>query len=134
MHSISQPKRISCATGESYGGKYVPAIANKIIQNKDEAQKYFNFQGISVGDGFTDPINQIDTASLLYQIALVDDAQRDNLTATQNIAINQINNGKFFKRKKSIVLSSVECLIKQNYRSNRTMDRCIQHAQLADRW
>ncbi|KAJ5073477.1 carboxypeptidase y [Anaeramoeba ignava] len=41
--------------GESYAGKYIPALAYKIIANGN----YLNLVGIAMGDGFTDPINQV---------------------------------------------------------------------------
>lgn len=52
LHTLSR-------AGESYGGKYVPYLAYTIHQRKEIAQKYFNFVGIAVGDGWTDPINQM---------------------------------------------------------------------------
>lgn len=70
-------------TGESYAGKYVPALANYIVTHP-ESKKYFNFKGMAVGNGWTDPINQIDVASLLYQIGLVDDLERDKMIKVQN--------------------------------------------------
>lgn len=80
--------------GESFSGKFIPAIADLIVKKQDEAKQYFNFQGIGIGDGFTDPVNQLNMADLLYQLSYIDDAQRDNMTAGQNLAIQQINEGK----------------------------------------
>lgn len=36
-------------TGESYAGKYVPALGYHIHQNLDESRDYFNFTGIGIG-------------------------------------------------------------------------------------
>lgn len=44
-------------TGESFAGHYLPNLAKKIIQN--ETKLSFNLQGVSIGDGWTDPINQV---------------------------------------------------------------------------
>ena len=50
--------------------------------------------GIAVGNGWVDPIHQLNYADLLYQLALVDETQRDNMTAMQVTLTNQINNRK----------------------------------------
>lgn len=42
--------------GESYAGKYVPGIAEKILKmNAESRTPKFNLKGIAMGDGFTDP-------------------------------------------------------------------------------
>lgn len=47
-------------TGESYGGKYVPAIAYKIHQEGEKAKKVgINLQGLSIGDGWSDPQSMV---------------------------------------------------------------------------
>ena len=46
--------------GESYGGKYVPAITYKIHKEGDNATKVgINLQGMLVGDGLCDPQNMV---------------------------------------------------------------------------
>lgn len=57
---------------ESYGGKYGPAIAYTIHKNNPSANVVINLQGIALGNGFTDPINQVNYADYLYQIGLID--------------------------------------------------------------
>ncbi|GBG30711.1 Carboxypeptidase Y [Hondaea fermentalgiana] len=47
--------------GESYGGHYVPAFANRIFnENKDRAEgvPHINLKGFGVGNGLTDPVEQ----------------------------------------------------------------------------
>lgn len=50
-------------TGESYAGKYVPALACKILDSVKEAvgkaSVPFDFQGVAIGNGFTDPRTQV---------------------------------------------------------------------------
>ncbi|KAE9140672.1 hypothetical protein PF010_g110 [Phytophthora fragariae] len=66
-------------SGESYGGHYVPAAAHFISQQnrrtRDDALR-INLQGISVGNGWTNPVIQsphfIDMATNAYNISLVD--------------------------------------------------------------
>jgi len=70
-------------TGESYAGKYIPYLAYTIHQRKSIAKKYFNFVGVAIGDGFTDPINQMEYDQLLYQIGLLDAQQRNRMHELQ---------------------------------------------------
>lgn len=57
------PEYRSCPlyiTGESYAGKYVPAIATEISQkNKAEDNEHVNLNGIAIGDGWMRPRLQI---------------------------------------------------------------------------
>lgn len=50
-------------TGESYAGKYVPALACKILDTIKEAVAMqaapFEFRGVAIGNGFTDPRTQV---------------------------------------------------------------------------
>lgn len=59
-------------TGESYAGKYVPAVSYAIYKNNPSADVVINLQGLALGNGFTDPINQLNYADYLYQIGLID--------------------------------------------------------------
>ncbi len=46
-------------TGESYGGHYIPAFANKILlENQASYHNYINLKGVAIGDGLTDPCSQ----------------------------------------------------------------------------
>ena len=38
---------------QSYAGKYIPALAARIHQDRPEMKVYL--RGIAIGDGFTDP-------------------------------------------------------------------------------
>ncbi|RWS24359.1 putative serine carboxypeptidase CPVL-like protein, partial [Leptotrombidium deliense] len=64
------------ATGESYAGKYVPAIAHKIHSDKNSR---INLKGISIGDGYIDPYTSIELSSILHQLSLIDEQQRQIL-------------------------------------------------------
>ena len=59
-------------TGESYAGKYVPALGYRIHQDLSNSRKYFNFTGLAIGNAFVDPINQIDYADYLHIGSLLD--------------------------------------------------------------
>lgn len=59
-------------TGESYGGKYVPAISYAIHKNNEKAKLKINLKGLAIGNGLCDPINQLKYGEYLYQIGLID--------------------------------------------------------------
>lgn len=58
-------------TGESYAGKYVPAVAYA-IHTAIQPRVQINLKGIAIGDGLVDPVSMLDYADYLYQIGLVD--------------------------------------------------------------
>ena len=62
-------------SGESYAGKYVPAITYKIhAENLDPNVKVrINLKGMAIGDGVCDPINQYDYGDFLYQVRGIKD-------------------------------------------------------------
>ncbi|XP_051856184.1 probable serine carboxypeptidase CPVL [Antechinus flavipes] len=65
------------ATGESYAGKYVPAIAHYIHLLNPTAKVKINLKGVAIGDGFSDPESIIGGyAGFLYHIGLLDEKQK----------------------------------------------------------
>lgn len=62
-------------SGESYAGKYVPALAYKIhTKNNEEEQEFMmNLKGIAIGNAWTDPIHQVKMGDYLYELSLIDD-------------------------------------------------------------
>lgn len=80
-------------TGESYAGKYLPALGYKIHQEKNDAKQHgINLQGFAIGDGFCDPENMLDYGHFLYQFGLVDEEQRDHFIEEQERAVAFIKN------------------------------------------
>ncbi|XP_054847402.1 probable serine carboxypeptidase CPVL [Eublepharis macularius] len=66
------------ATGESYAGKYVPAIGYYIHTHNTAAKIKINFKGVAIGDGLCDPEVMLGGyPQFLYQIGLVDEKQRE---------------------------------------------------------
>jgi len=61
-------------TGESYAGKYIPAISYKIHQeNQVSGNKKINLKGLAIGDGAIDPLIMFTHYSeLLYWTAFAD--------------------------------------------------------------
>lgn len=80
-------------TGESFAGHYIPAFANKILNNITFMSKTnITFEGVAIGDGWTDPINQLNFYdSYLYSVGIVSNKFRDTCTWFQTQAIQNIN-------------------------------------------
>ncbi|KAM7362977.1 venom serine carboxypeptidase [Cochliomyia hominivorax] len=62
-------------TGESYAGKYVPALAYHIhkVQNSVDTRVTIPLKGMAIGNGLSDPIHQLNYGDYLYQLGLIDD-------------------------------------------------------------
>ncbi|KAJ8935496.1 hypothetical protein NQ318_010634 [Aromia moschata] len=65
--------------GETYGGKYVPAVSYKILQENPEATLKINLKGLAIGDGYSDPIHMLNYGDYLFQLGLVDSNTRQKL-------------------------------------------------------
>ncbi|KAI4497154.1 hypothetical protein M0802_007638 [Mischocyttarus mexicanus] len=59
-------------TGESYAGKYVPAVSHAIKDYNIKAKVKINLKGLAIANGFVDPENQLVYGDYLYQIGLID--------------------------------------------------------------
>ena len=68
-------------TGESYAGKYVPALAWTIhsLNPSTPLAQRINLQGLFIGNGLSDPENMLLYSDLVFQIGLVDDQGRSQL-------------------------------------------------------
>lgn len=76
-------------SGESYGGKYVPAIGHAILKesqriDRDDTKPTINLKGLSIGNGLSDPLHQLDYGDYLYQLGLIDSNGRDQFLVLQN--------------------------------------------------
>ncbi|KAJ8313565.1 hypothetical protein KUTeg_008126 [Tegillarca granosa] len=86
------------ATGESYAGKYVPAISYKIHTENPTAKLKINFQGMAIGDGLCDPQTMMGQyASFMYSIGLLDEQQRGYFQAMTDKAVAYINDKQYFE-------------------------------------
>ncbi|ETE69371.1 putative serine carboxypeptidase CPVL [Ophiophagus hannah] len=84
------------ATGESYAGKYVPAIGYYIHSNNPTAKIKINFKGVAIGDGLCDPEVMLGGyAEFLYQIGLVDEKQRLYVQNQTNLGQQYIQQKKW---------------------------------------
>jgi vitellogenic carboxypeptidase-like protein len=82
-------------SGESYGGKYTPAIAYRIHENnKKHPQIHVPLKGLSIGDGAMDPITQMTGYSdLLYYTGFADDNERWQMKEIESQIVDQIGGG-----------------------------------------
>ncbi|XP_030744982.1 venom serine carboxypeptidase-like isoform X2 [Sitophilus oryzae] len=82
-------------TGESYAGKYIPAVAYTIYKNNPNAKLKINLKGLAIGNGFCDPINQLEYGEYLYQLGLYDDITRDQVKTLEQQGIKLIQNKQY---------------------------------------
>lgn len=82
-------------TGESYAGKYVPAVSHAIKDYNIKAKTKINLRGLSIGNGLTDPENQLMYGDYLYQLGLLDSNGRDLFHQYEEKAKNFIKEKKF---------------------------------------
>ncbi|CAN8293387.1 unnamed protein product [Cochlearia groenlandica] len=81
-------------TGESYAGKYVPAIGYYILKEKPNGK--VNLKGLAIGNGLTDPLTQIKTHAVnAYYSGLVNAKQRDELEKGQEISVSLVKSHKW---------------------------------------
>lgn len=87
-------------TGESYGGKYVPAIGHAILldsrrETVDPTKPKINLKGLAIGNGLSDPVHQMNYGDYLYQLGLIDGNGRDIFLAYQKQGIDCIQTKDF---------------------------------------
>lgn len=81
-------------TGESYAGKYVPALSYAIHKDTDTKQK-INLQGLAIGNGLVDPFNQLIYSDYLYQLGLLDAEGRSFMKNKEDSCRSLITNKKW---------------------------------------
>lgn len=78
--------------GESYAGKYVPAVSYSIHQNNPNAKVKINLQGFTIGNGLSDPEHQFKYGEYLYQIGLVDSNTKQSIQNLEAEGVKFIQN------------------------------------------
>ncbi|XP_059113846.1 probable serine carboxypeptidase CPVL isoform X1 [Peromyscus eremicus] len=85
-------------TGESYAGKYVPAIAHYIHSLNPVREFKIRLEGIAIGDAYSDPESIIGGyATFLYQIGLLDEQQQKHFQKQCNKCIKYIKDQQWLK-------------------------------------
>lgn len=82
-------------TGESFAGKFIPAIAYKIHKLKEAQKCNFNLRGLFIVSAFFHPINTIRYSDLVYKIGLVDLQTKNNMTILENAAVSYTRSGLY---------------------------------------
>ncbi|VYS46127.1 unnamed protein product [Arabidopsis thaliana] len=81
-------------TGESYAGKYVPAIGYYILKEKPNGK--VNLKGLAIGNGLTDPVTQVQTHAVnVYYSGLVNAKQRVELEKAQELSVALVKSQKW---------------------------------------
>ncbi|KAG6396345.1 hypothetical protein SASPL_142493 [Salvia splendens] len=74
-------------TGESYAGKYVPAIGYHILKKESGV----NLAGVAIGNGLTHPEVQVSTHAVnAYNLGLINDKQKALLEGIQSKAVGYV--------------------------------------------
>ncbi|XP_057806085.1 serine carboxypeptidase-like 50 [Salvia miltiorrhiza] len=85
-------------TGESYAGKYVPAIGYYILK-KNPSLKFesrVNLAGVAIGNSLTDPELQVATHAVnAYNLGLINDKQKALLEEIQLEAVGHVRRGRW---------------------------------------
>lgn len=85
-------------TGESYAGKYIPALGSYIIKMNARLLRdsRVNLGGVSIGNGLTDPEIQVQNhAAVSYNLGLISEKQMILLKKLQLEAVVFVKNGKW---------------------------------------
>ncbi|XP_029781649.1 probable serine carboxypeptidase CPVL [Suricata suricatta] len=86
------------ATGESYAGKYVLAIAHYIHTLNRMMTMKINLKRVAIGDAYTDPESIIGGyATFLYQIGLLDEKQRKYFQKQCDACVKYIREERWFQ-------------------------------------
>ncbi|XP_030014859.1 putative serine carboxypeptidase CPVL [Sphaeramia orbicularis] len=84
------------ATGESYAGKYVPAVSYYIHKNNPTAKVKINFKGMAIGDGLCDPELMLGGyGEFLYQTGMIDELQKEYVIQQTDIGVKLIQQQKW---------------------------------------
>ena len=82
-------------TGESYAGKYVPAVCHCIHKMNPNAKQKINLHGLAIGNGLSDPLHQLKYGDYLYQLGLIDSKGRDTFHKYEKMGEHYIKAKKF---------------------------------------
>ncbi|XP_077563809.1 venom serine carboxypeptidase-like [Haemaphysalis longicornis] len=81
-------------TGESYGGKYVPAVGAALHKNAPSMRLKINFRGIAYGNGVTDPVNMLEVGEFAYATGLIDRSAADYMKKVAEESREHIHAGR----------------------------------------
>ncbi|KAK4433875.1 Serine carboxypeptidase-like 50 [Sesamum alatum] len=85
-------------TGESYAGKYLPALGYYILKKNSvlPSDKRVNLAGVAIGNGLTDPEIQVATHAVnAYNLGLINEKQKTLLEKIQLEAVGFVRSGSW---------------------------------------
>lgn len=84
-------------SGESYAGKYIPALGHAIYinRNSSDLNDRINLKGVAIGNGVSDPIHQLEFGEYIYQLGFIDSNALKIFNDAQNNAIAAIQEKNF---------------------------------------
>lgn len=84
--------------GESYAGKYIPALTAIIHtrNNENNTCTKINLKGLFIGCGFIDPVNQFYYADNLYEFGIVNENKRDKIKSLETAVRDNIKKGNYY--------------------------------------
>lgn len=82
-------------TGESYAGKYVPAVSYTIHTNNPASDMKINLKGLAIGNGLCDPEHQLKYGDYLYQLGLIDSKGRNVFHKYEERAVDYMKHKNF---------------------------------------
>ncbi|XP_071942895.1 probable serine carboxypeptidase CPVL [Antedon mediterranea] len=85
-------------TGESYAGKYIPALGFRIHQENPKAFTKINLKGMAIGDGLCDPESMFPAyGDFLYQIGVMDNNEKNYVDTQIDTVVQLIQEKQFLK-------------------------------------
>ncbi|XP_022196152.2 venom serine carboxypeptidase [Nilaparvata lugens] len=86
-------------TGESYAGKYIPALAYAIHKDNPtrNPESRINLKGLFIGNGLTDPVNMLRYGDFLYQLGFIDGNALKVLKKAESLVASNIRRKKWGK-------------------------------------
>ncbi|KAJ6633431.1 Vitellogenic carboxypeptidase [Pseudolycoriella hygida] len=78
-------------TGESFAGKYIPAIGYEIYERNKIEDFQINLQGLALGNALSDPYNMLNYGDFAYQTGLVDEIGWRSMKIFEHLAKLYIN-------------------------------------------
>ncbi|KAI3469302.1 hypothetical protein Pfo_025965 [Paulownia fortunei] len=85
-------------TGESYAGKYLPALGYYILKKNAllPSESRVNLAGVAIGNGLTDPVIQVATHAVnAYNLGLINEKQMTLLEKLQLEVVGFVRSGKW---------------------------------------
>ncbi|XP_071441643.1 venom serine carboxypeptidase-like [Hetaerina americana] len=83
-------------TGESYAGKYIPAVGYSIYKRNPDSEVKINLQGLAIGNGMTDPESMVtEYSSLMYEVGLIDENGKSFIHSQEQLCAQAIHDGRW---------------------------------------